>query len=468
MRESPESDGEEEPLTADAFRTVKASTRRIETHNVVPVVSAPAPEAPTAEEAGLPNRPELPDSYPLAAPAPFPQPGPAWAGPGRETGPDPAARLDLPAPPAPGPSAAFRPHQPYPPVPDGHGQHAYAAPEPPAAGYRMPAPDGPSPSAPPLSYGEFQSAAEAKAPSSPAQWGWRGRVRRMSGGLISPGMSRAEMQHRAAVERVQTTFTAPRTVVFVNPKGGAGTTTSTLLAGRTFGTYRGGGVVAWDNNETRGTLGQRARPAGHVNTARELLDNIGLFENEASARIGDLGLYLRGQGGAHFDVLASDERAEVTGHIDAREVGQLHALFSRFYRLILIDTGNNMRAPNWLAAVGAADLLVVTATVRQDTAAAALWMLDALEKDVYGPGRLKDRCVTLLAEPAPDCDLRLRAMMHNTFGARTRAVMPIPYDKALVDGGVVNYDRLSSATHSAWLHACAAIAEGLDTAPTTH
>ncbi|MFI9041639.1 MinD/ParA family protein [Streptomyces sp. NPDC053726] len=316
---------------------------------------------------------------------------------------------------------------------------------------------------PPASYGfqEFADDARQAAPPSPAAWGWRGRVRKLTGGLVSPAAGQEEAHYRAALAQVQAGFTGPKTIVFVNPKGGAGTTTSALMAARTFGVHRGGGVVAWDNNETRGTLGARGMPGPHMNTARELLDNIGTFEDSATARIGDLGLYLRSQGAAHFDLLASDERPEVTGHIDSGDVARLHQLFQRFYRLVLIDTGNNMRAGNWLAAVHGADLIVVTTTIRQDSASSALWMLDALEKGLYGPGNLKPRTITVLSEPAESVDPRLRATMMNIFGSRTRGVFPIPFEPALVDGGVINFDRVSQRTERAWLIACAAMASAL-------
>lgn len=299
---------------------------------------------------------------------------------------------------------------------------------------------------------------------SPASWGWRSRVCKWSGGLLTLAPGQDEEAHRAALAQVQVAFPGPRTIVFVNPKGGAGTTTSVLMAAHCFGVHRGGGVVAWDNNETRGALGSRCKPGPHGCTARELLENLDSFENSA-AGIADLGRYLRQQETAHFDLLASDERSEATGHIASRDVSRLHALFQRFYRLILIDTGNNMKAANWLAAMHGADLVVVTTTIRQDSASSALWMLDALEKDVYGPGNLKSRAITVMAEPAPTYDARLRATMMTIFGARTRTVCPIPYEPALVDGGIINYDRLSRRSHTAWLFACAAMASALR--PTT-
>lgn len=479
---------EETPLTAAAFASPAASRRDL-TARVIravppaddtreePGADAPAAPGPAAAPAGLPSDGGPPPDpgtriAPAAAPVPPTGPGPQGPPPAayqpQQYGPGtgqwayapPAAAPGYDYPQAPGPQ--YGPQGTYPPAAQ-YPQGTY----PPAARYPQGAPSEAAPAGfaepPSPSYGfeEFAESARQAAPESPATWGWRGRVRKLSGGLLSPAAGLDETEYRAALAQVQKGFTGPKTVVFVNPKGGAGTTTSVLMAARTFGVHRGGGVVAWDNNETRGTLGERGLHGPHMNTARELLENIGTFEDSATTRIGDLGLYLRSQGAAHFDLLASDERPEVTGHIDSADVGRLHGLFQRFYRLILIDTGNNMRAGNWLAAVHNADLVVVTTTIRQDSASSALWMLDALEKGVYGPGNLKHRTITVLSEPASAYDPRLRATMLNAFGGRTRGVFPIPFEPALVDGGVINFDRISPRTERAWLFACAAMASAL-------
>ena len=193
-----------------------------------------------------------------------------------------------------------------------------------------------------------------------------------------------------------------------------------LAAGYTFGTVRGGGVVAWDNNETRGTLGIRGTRSTHRNTTRELLEDLGRFKDVYQSRIGDLGAFVRSQGDAHFDVLASDERPDVTGTIRADDFNDVHALLERFYRVILVDTGNNMRAENWLAAAEAADLLVVTSTVREDTGYSGLWMLDALQDAGYQ--NLKHKSVTVLSDPSPQVDAKLAAdLVRSTSSAPGRS-----------------------------------------------
>lgn len=442
-----EQSNDEKPLTAAAFAS-PAATRRDMTARVIRAVPTTDDREDVRAESETP---------PLVPPAVH------------ESPPDPGTRIAAAVPPLPAPGPQGQPQSAYQqPYGQSTGQWAYGPPGSAPApaqqgGYPIGAPQPPTGEPPAPSYGFEQFAADTRqaAPRSPASWGWRGRVRRMTGGLISPAAGEDETAYRAALAQVQAGFTGPRTIAFVNPKGGASTTTSVLMSARTFGVHRGGGVVAWDNNETRGTLGERGLSGPHRNTARELLDNIGIFEDSATARIGDLGLYLRSQGAAHFDLLASDERPEVTGHIDSADVGRLHTLFQRFYRLILIDTGNNMRAGNWLAAVHNADLIVVTTTIRQDSASSALWMLDALEKGVYGPGNLKHRTITVVSEPASSYDPRLRDTMLHAFGARTRGVFLIPFEPALVDGGVIDFNRVSTHTERAWLTACAAMASAL-------
>ncbi|WP_430785387.1 MinD/ParA family ATP-binding protein [Actinoplanes sp. G11-F43] len=295
-------------------------------------------------------------------------------------------------------------------------------------------------------------------PTGPARTGWRAAVGRVTGGLITPGPGPAELSHRLAVQSVQRSLRGPKTVVVVNPKGGAHKTTATLLLAATFGVHRGGYVLAWDNNETRGTLGWRATPARHTNTAVDLLGDLDRF-NDRSSRVGDLDNYVRSQGDAQFDVLASDEDAAGAASIDADAFRQMHRTLSRFYRILCIDTGNNMRASNWRASIETADQLVIVSTIREDTSQSAAWLADALR--ATGHEALVENAVTVLAAPTRTPDTALRDRLHRHFGKLTRAVLDVPHDPALVAGGPVAYDALSPASRSAWLRVTAAVADGL-------
>ncbi|MBZ5741288.1 MinD/ParA family ATP-binding protein [Nocardioides mangrovi] len=386
--------------------------------------------------------------------------------------------------------AASTPAAPMPtsPPPAGPPPTAYA---PPTAAPATPAPAGPPPAAPPvaapaavepaptapeapaevsaegesgeprrfMSATDFLDRRDADQGYGPPTWGWRGNLRKWTGGLITPKMGPAEMSYEDDRRAIQRDFDGPRTIAFINPKGGAAKTTGVLAAGYTFGTVRGGGVVAWDNNETRGTLGIRGTRSSHRNTTRELLEELDRFTDVYQSRIGDLGAFVRSQGDAHFDVLASDERPDVTGTIRASDFDSIHKLMERFYRIILIDTGNNMRAENWLAAAGAADLLVVTSTVREDTGYSGLWMLDALQDAGYQ--NLKYKTVTVLSDPSANVDSKLAADLVDVYQQRTRGVYRVPYDPALVAGSAMPYNQLSPNTRMQWLKACAGMAAAL-------
>ena len=289
--------------------------------------------------------------------------------------------------------------------------------------------------------------------------GWQAAVRRATGGAVSPRPGKAEQSRLDRERTVQRRLDAPRTIVVLNPKGGAHKTTSTLLLAATFGTQRGGATLAWDNNETRGTLGWRAQNAPHHRTAVDLLEDLDRFTVPDQASLAALDTYVRTQVDARFDVLASDEDAAASSTIDAAAFDRLHGVLSRYYRLLIVDTGNNMRASNWVASVAAADQLVIVSTVREDTAASAAWLLDGLREK--GFDRKIDEAVTILAAPSAKPDRKLADRLERHFAQVTSSVVHVPFDAALVDGGPIDFDALSPETRDAWLTVAAEIAQRL-------
>ena len=328
----------------------------------------------------------------------------------------------------------------------------------------MVAPSIPGPQAPPAVDAPLPTlsdllAARPDPVAGPAQLGWQGVVRRMTGGLLRLRPGPTERAHREAVVSVQRQLDGPRTIVVINPKGGAHKTTGTLLLAAAFGEHRGGYTLAWDNNETRGTLGWRSMPGSHQRTAVDLLQNLDRFTEGGAARVGDLDGYVRSQGSARFDVLASDEDAASAASVDAFAFRALHRTLSRFYRVMVVDTGNNMRASNWQAAIAAADQVVIVSTVREDTAQSAAWAIDALR--ATGHSEVVRNAVTVLSDPAPQRDAVLAARLHEHFGQLTRAVVDVPYDASLVGGSPLVVEHLDRRTREAWLRVAAVVAEGL-------
>ncbi|MEN3303973.1 MAG: hypothetical protein V7603_175, partial [Micromonosporaceae bacterium] len=186
--------------------------------------------------------------------------------------------------------------------------------------------------------------------------GMRGAVRKSTFGLIKLAPGAHEREVGQDVDTIRRNFGGLRQVTIVNPKGGAGKTVAVLMLAMTFGQKRGGYVLAWDNNETQGTLGMRAQQDFHARTVRDLLRDLDHFRG-AGGRVGDLSQYVRAQGEGMFDVLASDESATGGEMLTAAAFADLREVVSRFYKLIMVDTGNNVRAQNWQAAIDATDQL---------------------------------------------------------------------------------------------------------------
>src|SRR5690606_10760748 len=169
--------------------------------------------------------------------------------------------------------------------------------------------------------------------------------------------------------------------------------------------------------------------------------------------------YVRAQGDAQFDVLASAEDAAASSTIGADAFHSLHSTLSRFYRVLVIDTGNNMRASNWEAAVEAADQLVVVTTVNEETAASAAWLIDGLRQK--GHQDKVSQAVTILSSPGDAVQPELSQRLHAHFSALTRVVLGVPYAPGFQSGGPLNVDVLSPQTREAWLQVTAAVSDGL-------
>jgi MinD-like ATPase involved in chromosome partitioning or flagellar assembly len=295
-------------------------------------------------------------------------------------------------------------------------------------------------------------------PSDPvANAGVRRAMRLSTLGLVKLGPGRKEQEQRHAVETVRRNFGGLRQVTVINPKGGAGKTVAVLMLAMTFGQKRGGYVLAWDNNETQGTLGMRAQQDFHNRTVRDLLRDLEHFRGP-TGRVGDLSQYVRAQGEAMFDVLASDESATAGEMLTSNAFRDIREVVSRFYKLIVVDTGNNVRAANWQSAIDATDQLVVCMSARNDSAETAARALDHLEQT--GRHELVRRAVTVVSMPAHRKDLDLPAVQRH-FSARTRAVLLAPYEKLLDSGEPIRYSNLTQASRESWLKIASAVAEGL-------
>jgi MinD-like ATPase involved in chromosome partitioning or flagellar assembly len=249
-----------------------------------------------------------------------------------------------------------------------------------------------------------------------------------------------------------------KVIAFINPKGGVHKTTATVLSAAAMGTARSKGVIAWDDNELRGTLGLRAGSARHGRTIRHLVEHIAEVEAAGVHLPEHLDEFLRHSADGAFDVLAGDEDPKVQRQLDPTTVLRVLDILTRTHEIVCIDTGNNVESANWRTVVGAADRLVVTTVPREDAAFSADWMLDLLSDG--GHHELVANAVTLLSLPTPNPGPLLRDLSKH-FATRTRAVAVVPYDPALEPGAKIEFSALRETTRQAWFEAAATIIDDL-------
>jgi MinD-like ATPase involved in chromosome partitioning or flagellar assembly len=403
-----------------------------------------APPVPMAANGGGDNHAPSPWAEPPHRTEPHPPTPPAATGPIHRPAPAPHPRPAQADPPSPGP----HPSGPLPPGPAAAAGPTMAVPPVTAA-------PGADPAVPTAD--EFARRRVVRPPQPIARTGVRGAVSKGSLGLVKIAPGGHEREINQQVDTVRRNFGGLRQVTVVNPKGGAGKTVAVLLLAMTFGQKRGGYVLAWDNNETQGTLGMRAQQDFHSRTVRDLLRDLDHFSGP-HGRVGDLSQYVRAQGEGMFDVLASDESATAGEMLTSGAFADIREVVSRFYKLIMVDTGNNVRAANWQAAIDATDQLVVTMSARNDSAETAARMLDHLEQT--GRQRLVRQAVTVVSMPPSRRDIDLPPIQRH-FAARTRAVLLAPYERLIDTGEPLRYGLLSTGTREAWLRVASAVAEGL-------
>jgi len=133
---------------------------------------------------------------------------------------------------------------------------------------------------------------------------------------------------------------------------------------------------------------------------------------------------------------------------------------AKYYRLIVMDSGNNERAVNWRAMIERSQQLVVPCTNVEDTAEAGARMLEALTNRDEHSRKLAQNAVVIVSKRTPGKDANMDRIVSGFRDLAIREVVTIPYDKALVSG-VIHFDALNGDTKRAWLRATAAVAKGL-------
>lgn len=291
----------------------------------------------------------------------------------------------------------------------------------------------------------------------PAETGVRGILTRM--GLRVPP-SQSELAVRTDVAAVSRHWPGPRTIAVVNGKGGANKTPTTVMLAAVFARNGGGPVLAWDNNETRGTLGWRTEQGPHEATVLDLLPQTAALL-APSAQSALLARYVHHQTADKFDVLRSKPDVLASQQkVTADDFDALHEVASKYFRLNVIDSGNDETAERWLRMIHHTDQLVIATTTLEEHAEAGALLLEALRARGGRYGELSRRAVVIVSQSDKNGTQAQAQAIADGFDDLARRAVTIPFDLALLKGRI-RFSALRPTTQRAWLAAAAAVAEGL-------
>lgn len=292
--------------------------------------------------------------------------------------------------------------------------------------------------------------------TTPTPAGFGGMLAR----VVAPvRQSKAQLLHADNVRITSQHWAGCRAIAVVNGKGGVGKTMTSAMLASVFARNGGGSVLAWDNNDTRGTLGWRTEPGPHdatvtdaVSAAKSLL--------AASASPADVAGYVHHQTLDRYDVLRSNPHLlAAKQRIGADEFDKLMQIAARYYRLVIFDSGNDESADRWLRMIDATHQLVVPTLASPESAESAALLLEALtDRDEHSASLARD-AVVVVTESERGTAAQTRTVA-TAFAGLVRAVAVIPFDPAL-KSGPLRFDLLRASTRRAWIAAAAAIATGL-------
>jgi MinD-like ATPase involved in chromosome partitioning or flagellar assembly len=295
---------------------------------------------------------------------------------------------------------------------------------------------------------DLSSARLLRPQKRPPQSGWRRVVYVLSGKLINPGESPADIRRRELIARINAPLLGCHKIALLSLKGGVGKTTMTATLGATFASLRGDRVVAVDANPDRGTLSQKI-PLETSATVRHLLRDA-----QRVRRYTDVRAYTS-QGLSRLEVLASEQDPAVSEAFSEDDYRRTVNLLEHFYNMVLTDCGTGLMHSAMYGVLGVADQIVSSGSI--DGARSASATMDWL--DAHGHGDLVRNAVAVIncvSRSAGGVDLD-RVAAH--FAGRCRAVVRVPFDPHLQEGAEVDLDRLDPRTRLGLLELAAEVAD---------
>lgn len=283
--------------------------------------------------------------------------------------------------------------------------------------------------------------------------GWRRLLFRASLGRVNVGDSdavriRRQMQHRISASLPGTT----RYVPVLSRKGGVGKTTVTTLLGMALAQIREDRIIALDANPDRGTLSDRS-PGKSEFTARNLVQH--RFSVDTFAKLSSYAA----REGSRLHVLASDTDPRVAEAFDDADYRAVTDLLSKYYSIVLTDSGTGMVHTVMKGTLEKADAVVLVSGASVDEARLASETLSWLE--AHGRTELAKNAIVVINQSSGTGRGVNVEEIESHFRSRVATVVRLPHDPHLAEGSRVSLDRLKPTTRDAVMELAALVVDEL-------
>ncbi|ORM36214.1 hypothetical protein BFL43_07735 [Williamsia sp. 1135] len=288
--------------------------------------------------------------------------------------------------------------------------------------------------------------------------GWRRVVHRCTFGAINPGENPADVRERAITYRLNAPVASDHRITVFTTKGGAGKSTTTLGLGSAFADARTDRVLAIDANPDKGILGQRLNTIVPTDQASTIYD---LLAAGQYARYSDVRAHTL-EADTGLQVVASHADPARSEALTGEQYQQAAQMIAAHFQVILSDCGTGITHDAMRGVYADTDSLIVPTLISDDSLSNAVFVLDWL--DAHSMRNLSARAIVVINQasgrrkPTPD-----EQRIITYFQSRVRAVVTVPFDPHLAEGGLFYWDRLRPKTVDAYRNLASLVADDFHT-----
>ncbi|MDN6178325.1 MAG: hypothetical protein L0J08_07235, partial [Micrococcaceae bacterium] len=209
---------------------------------------------------------------------------------------------------------------------------------------------------------------------------------------------------------------------------------------------------ALDANPDRGTLSDRS-PGKSEFTARNLVQH--RFSVDTFAKLSSYAA----REGSRLHVLASDTDPRVAEAFDDADYRAVTELLSKYYSIVLTDSGTGMVHTVMKGTLEKADAVVLVSGASVDEARLASETLSWLE--AHGRTELAKNAIVVINQSSGTGRGVNVEEIESHFRSRVATVVRLPHDPHLAEGSRVSLDRLKPGTRDAVMELAALVVDEL-------